>query len=162
MTDRLKPEGGLAVWVALRWYPVLLLTYACGISAVAASKYDNLAALLETPVPSERVSTQTPAACLRHLCIVIGEIHDPFKTMPGHQRNTHQGASTCTSYSNPCWMICCSSGAATRNFLTASRSYSRLFVQTNLRVNPTKYGGRPAALPGNTEAAYTRTNPSEG
>jgi hypothetical protein len=47
--DELRPEGGLVVWIALRWYPVLLLLYAGGIAAVAGARYENLRLLLHTP-----------------------------------------------------------------------------------------------------------------
>ena len=46
LTDRLGPKPGLAVWNDLRWYPVLLLLYSTGISALAAENYDNLALIL--------------------------------------------------------------------------------------------------------------------
>jgi len=46
LTDRLDPKPGLKVWNDLRWYPVLLLLYSTGISALAAENYDNLASIL--------------------------------------------------------------------------------------------------------------------
>lgn len=47
LTDRLDPKPGLKVWNDLRWYPVLLLLYSTGISALAAENYDNLASILK-------------------------------------------------------------------------------------------------------------------
>jgi hypothetical protein len=41
-TDHLQPESGAVIWLALRWYPILVITYSAGIAAVAAKKYDNL------------------------------------------------------------------------------------------------------------------------
>ncbi len=36
-TDHLQPQGGLSVWVNLRWYPMILEMYYAGIAAVEAA-----------------------------------------------------------------------------------------------------------------------------
>jgi len=88
LTDRLGPEGGLTVWQALRWYPIMLLLYSTGISALASDKYENLAAILLTKVGSSRftrVSTE--------LTLSVGEAiqnlerAEAFKQLPGHERH---------------------------------------------------------------------------
>lgn len=87
LTDRLEPKSGLIVWQALRWYPVMLLLYSTGISALAAEKYDNLTAILLTKVGSSRYSKAST-----ELTLAIGEpilelnrAH-AFEQLPGHER----------------------------------------------------------------------------
>ena len=46
------PRNGVSVWLALYRYPALLHLYGAGIAAVAAHRYDLLAALLQRPVRS--------------------------------------------------------------------------------------------------------------
>jgi hypothetical protein len=57
LADRFGAQSGNTGWLSLRWYPALLLMYAGGVAAVAAQKYDNLAAILFARVrTSERHS----------------------------------------------------------------------------------------------------------
>jgi hypothetical protein len=88
LTDRLEPKSGLVVWQALRWYPIILLLYSTGISALAYEKYDNLASLLLAKVGASRftrVSTE--------LTLSIGEAilelerTKAFSQLPGHERH---------------------------------------------------------------------------
>ncbi len=51
MSGRLGTDAGNAGFLALRWYPLLLLTYAGGVSAVAQGNYETLFDLLTTKVP---------------------------------------------------------------------------------------------------------------
>ena len=87
LTDRLEPKGGLVVWTALRWYPVMLLLYSAGISAIASEKYDNLSAILLAKVGSPRSSKATiPLALAIGEPIVELERTHAFKQLPGHER----------------------------------------------------------------------------
>lgn len=88
LTDRLESQSGVVVWLALRWYPIIQLLYSAGISALAAEKYENLAAMLLTKVGSShsrRASTE--------LTLSVGEAildlerSDAFKQLPGHERH---------------------------------------------------------------------------
>jgi hypothetical protein len=87
-SDRLESRGGLAIWLGLRWYPLLLELYTAGIAAVDAQRFDNLAALFYTPLPGseyqDRVDTFIEAASNGLL-----QLHrtDAFKQIPGHERN---------------------------------------------------------------------------
>ncbi len=87
LTDRLEPKGGLVIWAALRWYPIILLLYSAGISALAAEKYDNLAAMLLARVGGSRLHEAST-----ELVLSIGEAildierTEAFKTLPGHER----------------------------------------------------------------------------
>jgi hypothetical protein len=85
-TDNLQSESGSVVWLALRWYPIMLLTYASGIAAVSAKKYGNLHVLLTAPSAS-RHSSSEPTELLWSLGEAISELHDAFKTLPGHEKN---------------------------------------------------------------------------
>jgi hypothetical protein len=88
LTDRLESNSGQRIWLALRWYPMILLLYSAGISALAADNYENLSAMLLTRVGSSRfqeISTE--------LTLSIGgaildlERENAFKQLPGHERH---------------------------------------------------------------------------
>jgi len=88
LTDRLEPKSGTRVWLALRWYPVVLLLYSAGISALASDNYINLANMLLARVGSSR---STGAST--ELTLSIGEAMlelertKAFKQLPGHERH---------------------------------------------------------------------------
>ena len=88
LTDRLEPESGKRIWLALRWYPMILLLYSAGISALAADNYNNLAEMFLTRVGSSRSKGSST-----ELTLSIGEaILDlerigAFKQLPGHERH---------------------------------------------------------------------------
>lgn len=83
--DNFSPEGGLNVWLNLRWYPVFLLLYSAGISAVSANNYVALATVLTTKVRSPRNSYETIEVALP-IGDAAAELHDPFKRLPGHEK----------------------------------------------------------------------------
>lgn len=85
-TDDLQLESGTVVWLALRWYPLMLLTYAAGIAAVSARKFGNLHSLLTVASASRHTSSETTELLLS-LGEAISELHDAFKKLPGHERN---------------------------------------------------------------------------
>lgn len=51
--DRLEKQGGLTIWLALRWYPLILELYCAGIAAVYGKRFDSLAAIFYAPVPAK-------------------------------------------------------------------------------------------------------------
>jgi hypothetical protein len=79
---QVRPESGLVVWLAMRWYPSMLLAYAAGTAAVAALKYDNLHALFSVEVPGNPDE--------RNLVTALGhasaDLHDAFKRLPEYER----------------------------------------------------------------------------
>jgi len=87
-TDHLQPENGTVIWLALRWYPILVITYSAGIAAVAAKKYDNLHSLFATRVASKR-SNEDTTELLWFLGDAILELErsHAFKQLPGHENN---------------------------------------------------------------------------
>jgi uncharacterized caspase-like protein len=84
--DNLNLESGIVVWLNLRWYPVLLLLYSAGISAVYANNFDALATILTTKVRSSRNIYDTAEVILS-----VGEaaanLNDVFTRLPGHERH---------------------------------------------------------------------------
>jgi len=87
-TDQLQPESGLNIWLALRWYPIIVISYASGIAAVAAKKYDNLHSLFMSNTVSKS-STEDTAELVCSLGEAILELErtNVFKQLPGHENN---------------------------------------------------------------------------
>ena len=77
-----RPESGLSVWLAMRWYPAMLLTYAAGIAAVAGTKYENLHALFSVTVPDDSDQGDLVQALGR----AASDLHQPFGALPGFER----------------------------------------------------------------------------
>jgi uncharacterized caspase-like protein len=86
MTDHIEQKSGLSVRLALRWYPLLLIIYFGGISAVAAGKYKNLRTLLEAKVRSHRSSSEIKSL-ISILAEALSKTHEAFKMLPGHERH---------------------------------------------------------------------------
>ena len=85
--EQVTIASGLTVWLGLRWYPVLVLTYACGLGAVAAQRYSNLRFLLHAPLPDQRQRFGGTKALVQSLFEDIPGISGAFKALPGHERN---------------------------------------------------------------------------
>ncbi len=84
--DNFKLESGLTVWLDLQWYPVFLLLYSAGISAVSANNYDALAIILTTKVLSTRNSYETIEVTLP-IGDAAADLFNVFKKLPGHDRH---------------------------------------------------------------------------
>ena len=91
MTDFIGPEVGVpysSFWIELRWYPVILMSYATGIAAISAENYSNLNVLFNA-----HVNSSYPSRLPQPLVLALGEairqleISDTFKRVPGHERN---------------------------------------------------------------------------
>lgn len=87
LTDRLEPKNGTREWLALRWYPLVLLLYSAGISALASDNYINLANMLLTRVGSSR-STGASTELTLSIGEAILELERTkvFQKLPGHER----------------------------------------------------------------------------
>lgn len=85
LSDNIVPESGNVVLLSLRSYPIFLLVYSAGISALSANNYEALATIFTTKVQSPRSSYQMIEAA-----IAIGEasaeLYDDFLKLPGHER----------------------------------------------------------------------------
>lgn len=77
--------GGFTVWSGLQWYPLLLLMYYAGISALAARKHSAVKAALLAPasVPNRR---QMQEPILLPVIDKLTEIYDSFKLLPEMER----------------------------------------------------------------------------
>ena len=86
LCDNFTPESGLVVWLNLRWYPIFLLMYSAGISAISANNYEALATILTTRVQSPRNSHETVPVTIP-IGDAAADLHDVFKRLPGHERH---------------------------------------------------------------------------
>jgi Mrp family chromosome partitioning ATPase len=77
-----RPESGLTIWLAMRWYPAMLVTYAGGIAAVAGTKYENLFSLFSVTVPGDPDERDL----VRALGRACGELHRPFEALPDYSK----------------------------------------------------------------------------
>jgi hypothetical protein len=86
ISDPLDLKAGSVGWLNLRWYPVMLLTYASGISAIAGERYDNLSEILLADGRSAEASPRQ-----ENLMLTLGDaaqvLHEVFKMVPGQERN---------------------------------------------------------------------------
>lgn len=87
-SDRLiESQGGLTVWLNLRWYPLLLLLYQAGIAAVESKNYQTLSTILYTKLGNSDYDNSDPYFAQK-LSSGILELTraDVFKRIPGHER----------------------------------------------------------------------------
>lgn len=86
VVDHAAAQNGNTGWLALRWYPALLLLYAGGIGAVTSGNYQNLNRLLSTCVswPGTRGDAQP---FVKAVIEGIADVADGFKALPGHDRD---------------------------------------------------------------------------
>jgi hypothetical protein len=86
LTDNNSSDSGLTILLEMRWYPICLIQYVAGISAIAGSRYDNLLAILNTPVDC-RLDSRKPKNVIVPMVDALIRLHDLFKIFPGHERN---------------------------------------------------------------------------
>lgn len=85
--DRLlENQGGLAVWVNLRWYPLLLLTYNAGIAAIESNNYKSLEKIFYTRLGSTEYDN-SESFFVQKVANAAAELIDVFKKIPDHERN---------------------------------------------------------------------------
>lgn len=87
-SDRLiGSQGGLNVWLNLRWYPLLLLLYQAGIAAVESKNYQTLSTILYTKLGDSDYGNDE-LFFAQKLSSGIGELtrNEIFKRIPGHER----------------------------------------------------------------------------
>lgn len=82
LSDGAGEGGGNSGFLALQWYPALLLSYAGGVAAVAAEAYSSLVALMHTRVSMSRGDVRLVEAATTGL----GDLRKHFKVLPGHDR----------------------------------------------------------------------------
>lgn len=85
--DRLEMQNGRVVWLALRWYPLLLELYCSGIAAVDAQRFDVLTTIFHTPIPtSEHLSKTDSFVYSVARGILELERIEALKQIPGHEK----------------------------------------------------------------------------
>lgn len=87
-SDRLEARGGLTIWLELRWYPLIVELYTAGIAAIDAQRYDNLANLFYTQLPSSeyRINNGTFVEAVSNGLLELIRTN-AFKQIPGHERH---------------------------------------------------------------------------
>ncbi|MCO6045829.1 caspase family protein [Aeoliella sp. ICT_H6.2] len=86
LAEQVTLSSGLNVWLGLRWYPVVALTYCCGLGAVASRRYSNLRAVLRAQLPDQRQRSAT-VSLVDSMFGDFAEISQAFKALPGHKQN---------------------------------------------------------------------------
>lgn len=83
LSEANETRSGSVVLLNLRWYPLILMLYSTGISAIATENYGMLATLLTTKVRNERRGrTQEIIKVFPH----NREFEEIFKAIPDHDR----------------------------------------------------------------------------
>ncbi len=87
VTDHLQSESGSVIWISLRWYPTILLSYSSGIAALANAQYENLCAIFNAQVRSAWLSSEysTLAPAIGDEILEL-ERTNAFKQLPGHEK----------------------------------------------------------------------------
>jgi hypothetical protein len=87
-TDRLEAASGLAVWMSLRWYPLILQVYAAGIAAIAGKRHDSLASIFLSRIPTaEHRSKNFYLGEAVAQAILDLNRNNVFKQLPGREHN---------------------------------------------------------------------------
>ena len=81
----LDSQSGVVILRELSWYPLTLLQYFAGISAIANNNYSTLAKILNTTLNESKRNKENETLSLR-LSESTSEIIKIFKKMPGHER----------------------------------------------------------------------------
>jgi len=85
LCERFDMQGGMTVWLAMRWYPVLRIFYSGGIGAVANENYAALAAIFFPICNGDRSHQMV----VLHMCeaYVSFRRSEAFKRVSGHERH---------------------------------------------------------------------------
>jgi hypothetical protein len=82
-----KGQAGVVSWIRLAWYPILVLMYATGISALAAHRFDALRTALLTPVYTPRpLLNQDMSPVVLPVIAELTDVAEDFKRLPDMQR----------------------------------------------------------------------------
>ena len=84
LASPLSSTSGNTGLIALRWYPILLLTYSSGIAAIAGGQYKNLYEIMHFET---RDSYNRPSLLIIALFESFSNVVDAFKMIPDHERN---------------------------------------------------------------------------
>jgi hypothetical protein len=85
IAENQKTREGKAAWLALRWYPTIILLYSAGISAIAADNYKYLSKILLTKITRHNKNDS-------EITLIVGEAikdiarSNLFKTLPEYEQ----------------------------------------------------------------------------
>jgi len=80
-----KGSAGLMAWINFGWYPMLLITYSAGISALSSNRYDSIVSWLYAPVVSNLNSSRDKM--IIPMVSAMTDALELFKLIPGYERN---------------------------------------------------------------------------
>jgi hypothetical protein len=86
IAGQIESKGGLTLWLSLRYYPMLLIMYSAGISAIHGENYRSLKTLLTTPVRSHRRGDATALVQATTEAMLDVNRMDAFKFLPDFER----------------------------------------------------------------------------
>lgn len=86
MSETTEKSSGIRLWLRLRWYPIQLIMYSAGISALSAKNFKVLKPIFETKVP-DKIGSNNGSPITISAGKKLTEINDSFKQIPGHERN---------------------------------------------------------------------------
>lgn len=86
LAGQIEMKGGLALWLSLRYYPMLFVLYVAGIAAIDGGNYVALKALFEVDVKTSRRGERTTV--LRATCEAMLDLArvNAFKTIAGYEK----------------------------------------------------------------------------
>ena len=82
-----KGQAGTALWIRLAWYPVLILQYSAGISALASKNYGALKSILTAPIEGRDASGTGLKAAIARVSFEMGDTIEAFKVLSGNDRH---------------------------------------------------------------------------
>lgn len=108
--------SGLTIWLRMRWYPIILLLYSAGISALSAKRYDLFVNLLRHKVVGNLTDNKKLPLVVSSF-VFSGEIGNNFKLFPGMERRYTAFSERILSVTRP----------IINDILFIGDSYERLF-----------------------------------
>lgn len=81
-----KGSAGIALWLRLTWYPLVMLMYSAGISALAARKYSALRVALAVTIQPDPNYGRKPQKLVLPVLRNMADLHEEFKWLPGVER----------------------------------------------------------------------------
>jgi uncharacterized caspase-like protein len=81
-----KGSAGLIMWIRLNWYPIMILMYSAGITALANKKYDVLKIVLQTTAYVESVGHSGQQTMVVSIGTNMSELSEAFKWLPGQEK----------------------------------------------------------------------------
>ncbi len=86
IAGQIESKGGLTLWLSLRYYPMLLVMYAAGMSAIHGENYRSLKTLFTTPVQNQRRGDTTAVVQATTEAMLDVSRMDAFKFLPDFER----------------------------------------------------------------------------